>query len=193
MWSTEEKGFTDSAAQLELCSCDLYPEQRRILSSVADGYRFRTEIVYEWEGRSGLVPKSVLDVYDAGEGMIGEMLTLYATGITRCWDVAYPEAWYHGRADISAERLASCRAMTLGRALTDPVWAEVANVSWVNLRRQDSKASPSLAKLTAGTEVQVLSKGCGADGGWIRVFLWPEGDEPGLTGYIWHSYLKPIE
>ena len=38
----------------------------------------------------------------------------------------------------------------------------------------------------------LLIAGCGKDGGWIRVFVWPEGDEPGLTGYIWHSYLRDV-
>ena len=92
-WSTQEKAFSRESVQLELCNADLYPDERRLLSNVADGYRFSTEIVYEWEGITGLVPKSVVDVYDAGDGQIGELLYLYATGITRCWDAAYPEEW----------------------------------------------------------------------------------------------------
>ena len=192
-WNTKAKAFdTQSLIQLELCNEELFPEQGLVCSSVADGYRYLTEIVYQWEGKHSLVPASVVDVYDTGEGMIGELLEQHATRIRRCWDEQYPEEWYYGQEDVSGERRASYRALTVGSAGVDPQFMEVANVDWVNLRRQDSKASPSLAKLTAGTEVQVLSKGCGEDGGWIRVFVWPEGDEPGLTGYIWHSYLRDV-
>lgn len=191
-WSTQEKAFSWESVQLELCNADLYPDERRLLSSVADGYRFFTEIVYEWEGRTGLVPKSVVDVYDAGEGQIGELLYLYATGITRCWDAAYPEEWYYGQEGVFQERLASYRALTLGRALSDHEWAKVAHVDWVNLRQRDSKASPSLAKLDVGTEVCVLARGLGTDQGWVRVYVQPEEDKAGLTGYIWHRYLERV-
>lgn len=82
-----------------------------------------------------------------------------------------------------------------GSALSDPTFMQVDNVSWVNLRSRDSKASPSLAKLDRGTIVRVLHTGCGEDGGWVRVWLPHEGGpddmQPGLTGYIWHSYLVP--
>ena len=191
-WSTQEKAFSWESIQLELCNTELHPDERRLLSSVADGYRFQTEIIYEWEGITGLAPKSVVDVYDAGEGQIGELLYLYATGITRCWDAAYPEEWYYGQEGVFQERLSSCRALTLTRALSDPELARVSNVDWVNLRQRDSKASPSLAKLDAGTEVCVLARGLGTDKGWVRVYMQPEGDEVGLTGYIWHRYLERV-
>lgn len=192
-WRAKKKAFDrEETVQLELCNEVLYPQQRLVASSVADGYSYRTEIVYQWEGRSSLVPASVLDVYDAGNDMIGELLELHATGICRCWDVQYPESWYYGERNVIDERRESAQLLMIGRGQTDPVFAKVANVDWVNLRKQDSKASPSLAKLTEGTEVQVLQENCGTDGGWTRVYVSSQKDENGLTGYIWHSYLEDV-
>lgn len=202
VWNSEEKAFSWEAEQLELCNHELYPQERRVFSSVQDGYRYSTEIVYEWEGKYGLAAKSVADIYDAGEGMIGELLEMHGTQISRLWDEAYPEEWYYGQ-EAHTERLASIRALTLEDALTYPVFMQVDNVDWVNLRKQDSIESPSLAKLDAGTQVYLLKMGCGEDGGWMRVLVMPgeTGVEPigeheesvGLTGYIWHSYLSYLE
>lgn len=191
-WNAEEHAFLREARQLELCNFVLDEGERMVFSSVADGYRFRTEIAYAWEGTYNLERKAVLDVYDAGEGMIGEMLNLYATQVLRCWDEAYPEAWYYGSDRVMAERTHAVNTMILGGGAEDPPqFMEVANVSWVNLRRQDSKDSPSLARLNAGTSVQVLQTGCGEDGGWVRVWLPADSlEEAGLTGYIWHRYLE---
>lgn len=75
-------------------------------------------------------------------------------------------------------------------------------MDWVHLRKQDSKASPSLAKLKAGERVTLLADDCGAEDGWVRV-LYDLGENQGLTpdeydtgrytltGYIWHSFLEP--
>ena len=46
-----------------------------------------------WEGAYSLEPVSIVDVYDAGEGMIGELLEQRGTGERRCWDEQYPEEW----------------------------------------------------------------------------------------------------
>lgn len=184
-WNSEKKALSEMATQLELCNHELHDGV--IVSSVADGYSYHTDISYAWEGYS-LVPAGVVDVYDAGEGMIGELLYTFGTGIRRCWDETYPESWYYAQEGVFDERREAWRSLTLGRAAVDPEWMRVANVDWVNLRRQDSKASPSLAKLDRGTEVQVLGKSR-LDEGWIRVFVWPEKDETGLNGYIWHSFL----
>ena len=188
-WNSERKALSETATQLELCNYELH--DGLIVSSVADGYRYHTDISYAWEGYS-LVPAGVADVYDAGEGMIGELLYTFGTGIRRCWDETYPESWYYGQEGVFDERREAWRSLTIGRAAVDPAWMRVANVDWVNLRRQDSKASPSLAKLDRGTEVQVLGKSR-LEEGWIRVFVWPEKDEAGLTGYIWHSFLEKID
>ena len=189
-WETEIHSFNwEEVTQLELCNEQLYGEKRLISSSVADGYQFLTEIVYQWQGGYTLEPVGVTEIYDAGSGMIGEMLEMYATGIRRCWDEQYPEEWYYGQEGVYAERRAACRLLTLGDGVTNPEFKQVANVDWVNLRRQDSKSSPSLARLDAGTPVQVLGKSAVEDG-WIRVFVWPEGNAVGMTGYIWHSYLE---
>ena len=201
VWDSQTLSFSAENCQLELCNYELYPQERRIFSSAADGYRFRTDIVYEWEGRYGLSVKAVADVYDAGHEMIGETVLLYGTGMMRCWNEAYPEEWYYGQEGVAGERARSIREVILGRALQDPVYLRVANTDWVNLRRQDSKASPSLARLDAGKTVMMLADACGPEGGWVRVWVDPE-DGSGLftsqpddgsamlTGYIWRSFLE---
>lgn len=193
-WDAENRCLSQESGQLELCNYVLLPERRAIQSAVADGYAYWTETVYAWEGDDELAVQSVADVYDAGESLIGETVLLYDAGVTCCWDESYPEKWYYGEEGKGAhgERRSSIREVTQGRAAQEPELMEVANVDWVNLRRQDSKASPSLAKLTAGTTVVKLADGIGTDGGWVRVWLPAASDgEKGLTGYIWHSYLEP--
>lgn len=196
VWDGENKCLSGESEQLELCNYELIPEKRMILSSCADGFRYRTEIAYQLEGDYGLVIQSVADVYDAGEGMIGETVLLYATGIMRCWDEQYPEEWYYGQEGVDAERLASLREVTLGSAAWGGEYMVVVH-DWVNLRKQDSKESPSLVRLPVGTPVVRLSDGIGADGGWVRVWVMPGTLEPGdaqtgLTGYVWHSFLEPV-
>jgi len=196
VWDTENQCLSQESRQLDLCNYVLIPERRAIQSSIADGYAYWTETVYAWEGEYGLSIESVADVYDAGEALIGETVLLFGTEITRCWDESYPEKWYYGQEGEGArgERLSSIREVTLGRAAQEPELMEVANVDWVNLRKQDSKASPSLAKLTAGTTVVKLADGIGPDKGWVRVWLREtDGGDKGLTGYIWHSFLEPCE
>ena len=195
-WEREARRWSESPVQLELCNYELLPESRRILSVAEDGFRFRQETVYAWEGRYSPETKAVLDVYDAGAGTIGESLVLFATAVTCCWDEQYPEEWYYGQSGVDAERQAAAREMMLGRAVWDGEHLRVANVDWVNLRQQDSKSSPSLAELDAGTTVTMLASGLGTDGGWVRVWYMPdpssaEDGVTGLTGYIWHSYLEP--
>ncbi len=189
-WDSETQSLTWEATQLELCNHRLFPEDRLILSSLQDGYRYQTETVYDWEGREGLHLRSVADVYDAGNHQIGETVVLFGTDVLRCWDEQYPEDWYYGQDGVSQERLSSIHEMTLGCTSRDPVFLQVANVDWVNLRKQDSKASPSLAKLPRGTPVIFLKEDI-MEEGWIRVWIPPEGEGAGLTGYIWHSFLEP--
>lgn len=192
-WLPDEDRFAATQTQLELCNYELYPQTREIFSEIQDGFYYRTQIVYGWESDTFLCEDSVAHIYDAGkspagEDLIGEKLTLFATGITACWDQHYPEDWYMQQID---ERLSCIEYLTLGHGLTDPLHMQVAGTSWVNLRQQDSIDSPSLARLNEGTLVYVLKTGCGADGGWVRVFCYPEDEGvTGLTGYIWHSFLR---
>lgn len=82
-------------------------------------------------------------------------------------------------------------------------WLQVTNVDWVNLRKQDSKASPSLAKLYAGQEVELLVDACGSENGWVRVLYHCDATgskeefdgifREAMTGYIWHSFLEPVQ
>jgi len=211
LWNPEAGRFdpvlTDAGAQLEMCNPVFYPEQQLILSSVADGYAYRTETFYALEGPRFLTRWAVWDICDAGKGRIGESLTLYGTGISRLWEQTYPESWYYGEDSGGAwrDRDEAVHRLLLEGGLTHPRWMQVANVEWVNLRALDRKDSDSLARLTRGTDVQVLREGCGADEGWVLV--WVDGHDVsafgtsagiplddgvgGLTGYIWHSYLEP--
>ncbi len=202
-WNSETREIDrEHPRQLELCNHTLHPEARMITTDENDGYRFTTEQKFVWEGRYGLSLAGVFCVYDAGKERIGEMLTLYGTGVQRVWDDQYPESWYYGERSVSQERRSCARSILLDRALVDPTWMEVDNVSWVNLRKQDSKSSPSLAQLPRGTAVIRIAGGIGTDAGWVRVLYmpesysadyatWPDGSPVWLTGYIWHSYLAP--
>lgn len=185
--------------QAEFCNPEFYPQELRgeICSVEADGYAYRTEYVYGWESRYGLTTYNVASVYDAGDGLIGESLEQWGTGLAYWWNQTYPEDWYYGEGNADNKRTEARRLLMLGRGTVDGYWMQVANVSWVNLRQLDSKDSPSLAKLDRGTAVQVLATGCGEDGGWVLVYVHGDGtsdddrEVEGMTGYIWHSYLEP--
>jgi len=190
------------SGQLEICTPVFFPDRQEMLSSVADGYRYRTDTLWRWEAGRWPERSAVFDVYEAGSDQIGESLTVYGTGTSVLWDQAYPERWYYGdgAGGAHAARSEAVERLTLGSGLTDPRWMQVANVTWVNLRHLDNKTSDSLARLVRGTDVQVLREGCGADEGWVMV--WVDNSalaDPrsaadaadGLTGYIWHSYLEP--
>ena len=195
--------------QAEFCNPAFYlapnnPKFGYVYCVEADGYAYCTEYVYGWESRYGLTTYWVASVYDAGDGMIGESLEQWGTGLGYWWNQTYPEDWYYGEADGSAKRTEARRLLMLGRGTVDGCYMQVSNISWVNLRQLDSKESPSLAKLDRGTTVQVLATGCGEDGGWVLVSCSNDDlgiktgidqyndDQPdGATGYIWHSYLEP--
>ena len=204
VWLREEARFSDEAVQIELCNLEILPEQRMLLSSDPDGFYYRRESFYMFDGTYYLVPKYIWDVYRADDGMIGETLIESMTQLRFLWDEQYPEDWYYGQDGIgvSAERRKAVHEAALSGA--DKKRMRVANVDWVNLRKQDSKASPSLAKINEGENVTVLVDACGPENGWIRV-LYSLGEHhtlsqdeldtgrTTLTGYIWHSFLEPVE
>ena len=218
LWDAEQGCFREVAAhckhlpggkiaqeitQAEFCNPAFYPDACNpgfgyILSVEADGYAYRTEYVYGWEARYGLTTYFVASVYDAGDGLIGESLEQWGTGIVRWWDQTYPESWYYGEGNASAKRTEARRLLMLGRGYAAHYSMMVDNVNWVNLRQLDSKDSPSLAKLDRGTTVQLLATGCGEDGGWMLVYVPADHSSDddreldGMTGYIWHSYLEPV-
>ena len=126
------------------------------------------------------------------------------TRLVFLWDETYPEDWYYGLDGTGAsnERRKAAHEVALGGANQQQM--QVANVDWVNLRKQDSKASLSLAKINEGENVTVLVDDCGPENGWVRVLyslgehhtLSQEELDTGrttLTGYIWHSFLEPDE
>ena len=200
-WNRETKSYDPGIRQLELCNVELIPEEKSLYSSVQDGYRYRRDICWGWESQYGIIDRFIWDVYDAGEGLIGESLYRFGTQVVRLWDEQYPEDWYYGQDGVFEERQEAVRAVMLGMdALT---WMRVANVNWVNLRKQDSKASPSLAQIDAGKGVELLVDACGPEDGWVRVLYHcgaaGSGEESDgiireeMTGYIWHSYLEPVQ
>ena len=200
-WNRESERFDEEIRQLELCNVELIPEKKLLYSSEQDGYRYRRDIYWGWESTYGITARYILDVYDAGDGLIGESLYQFGSQVGRLWDEQYPEEWYYGQEGVSAERRRAVEAIVLG--YDDLPWMQVANVDWVNLRKQDSKASPSLAQLHAGKDVEVLIDGCGPENGWVRVLYhcgesvsWEEYDgimRDHVTGYIWHSFLEPVQ
>ena len=190
--------------QAEFCNPEFYPSPYNpgfgyVYCVEADGFYYRTEYVYGWESRYGLTTYFVSAMYDAGEGLIGESLEQWGTGLAYWWNQVYPEDWYYGTggSGADAKRTEARRLLMLGRGTVESYSMQVCNTSWVNLRQLDSKDSPSLAQLRRGTTVQVLATGCGEDGGWVLVYVHGDGtsdddrEMEGMTGYIWHSYLEP--
>ena len=104
--------------------------------------------------------------------------------------VGYPGEWYYGEARVEKERMEVLDDVTLGNAVSDPVWMQVADADGTNVRLEDCKGSPSVARLDAGCRVQVLKTGCGEDGEWVRVWYIPGDGNEEYTGYIRRSYLK---
>ena len=205
IWLREEARFSDEPVQIELCNPELFPEQKMLLSSDPDGFYYIREIFYMFDGSYHLTPKYIWDVYRAGDGLIGETMVEYMTQLQILWDDQYPEDWYYGQDGsgvVASERRKAVHEAALSGS--DKKRMRVANVDWVNLRKQDSKASPSLAKIDEGEYVTVLVDDCGPENGWVRVLyslgehhtLSQEELDTGrttLTGYIWHSFLEPVE
>ena len=204
-WLREEMRFSDELVQIELCNPELFPEQRMLLSADPDGFYYTREIFYMFDGSYHLTPKYIWDVYRAGDGLIGETMVEYMTQLQILWDDQYPEDWYYGQDGsgvVASERRKAVHEAALSGS--DKNRMRVANVDWVNLRKQDSKASPSLAKINEGENVTVLVDACGPENGWVRV-LYSLGEHhtlsqdeldtgrTTLTGYIWHSFLEPVE
>lgn len=204
VWLREEARFSDEAVQTELCNPELFPEQQMLLSADPDGFYYTREIFYMFDGTYHLVPKYIWDVYPAGDGVIGETMVESMTQLRFLWDEQYPEEWYYGQDGMGAsgERRKAAHEAALGG--NDKKRMQIANADWVNLRKQDRKDSPSLAKIDEGETVTVLVDACGPENGWVRVLYSPGEHRPlsqdeydtgrtTLTGYIWHSFLKPVQ
>lgn len=188
LWDEQAQTRSKPYAQIELCNYALCPELTGILSMEEDGYFFSRDALYMWEGSNGRYTpelKGVYSVYDAGENRVGEVLETYASSISRYWAMNFPAEWYDdNEGEVKQERRSSAHKLLLGTE--EPKYRRVANTDWVNLRKQGSKDSPSLAKLNEGIEVRVLAQELGTVKGWVRVYC-EEG-----TGYIWHSFLEPV-
>ena len=196
LWNAENGCFDAPYQALELSNYRLFPEKRAIFTCEKDGAVNDWMALYCWEGTAAdtLTLAAQGGAYDTGDpDTIGERLTWIGTQVWHCWDMRYDADWYT-QERVLRERDEVLYGCIMGGLIHEnPRFARVANVSWVNLRKEDRKSSPSLAKLNVGTEVWVLAEGCGEDGGWVRVMTDMEGED-GLftsqTGYIWHSYLE---
>ena len=190
-WLTEENRYADGLVQLELSNYVLYPEKKMILTVLNDGAAWYTARSYTWEGERSLHEAAVASVYGAENGKIGEKVELFATGILRCWDQTLPETWYF------SDRVQTERRQVLEDMLTafgeDAAFATV--TVQTDLYGQDGADAPAVAVLPAGSAVQVLRTGCGAEENWVRVWVAPEDgsgvfvsrEDDGsarLTGYV---------
>jgi len=114
-WLREEKGFASESTQAELCNTELFSEERVLLSHEEDGFRYSREIFYRWEDSYTLLPIYIWDVYDAGDGVIGDALTSLVDGVNVVWDEQYPEEAYYALDGISDERRMAVCEIALGK------------------------------------------------------------------------------
>lgn len=196
LWNAEKGCFDAPYQEFELCNYTLYPQMGQICCYEKDGAAYYTQSMYQWDGRAAdsLTLVAQGGTYATGDSdIIGERLQLRGSGVWIEWDMQYDQAWY-AKERIFTERYQVIASCVAGELFTkDAKLARVANVEWVNLRKQDSKSSASLAKLDKGASVRVLATGCGADKNWTRVMTeLPEKDGvfPAITGYIMSKYLK---
>ena len=187
-WRPEEGRFAEPIQDIRFCNYVLYPEEKIILSSEKDGAASYHDKAYSWiGGQLTLMGESIMENTGSPDLLKERVVKYFSDGAEWiCWDDEYPIAWYDGDSRVWNERRETAMLIHGTRGHR----AKVANVDWVNLRQQDNKQSKSIAKLTAGTEVEILSYGCGDDQGWIRVLV--DQDGKSLTGYIWKTYLEEI-
>ena len=186
----DEECSSDNPIQLELCNARLVPESKQICSEVFNGTYNKSRTVYRWGDENTLLVSSVATIYSADGGFVGERLDVFGEDACLGWDQQYSPQWYYGDARVEKERSDTLDYIMFGNALTDPIYMQVTNVDWVNVRLEDRKDSLSIAKLVAGHDVWVLRKECGSDGGWIRVCFRSQNGGDWQTGYIWNGYLK---
>lgn len=189
-WISAEQRFAETAVQMELCNVRLLPESGRVCSEETNGSQGMTRIVYRWMDDRTPFEESLSSIYQAENGMIGEKLEVLREGESFGWNQQYPGEWYYGEARVEKERMEVLDDVTLGNAVSDPVWMQVADADGVNVRLEDCAESPSIARLDAGCRVQVLKTGCGEDGEWVRVWYIPGDGNEACTGYIQYQYLK---
>lgn len=193
LWLPDEGRFAEDVdSELRFCNYELDGEAKTVRSTERDGAASYHTWLYAWENGTEPTLLGESETYSTGDpSTIGERVIRRARdgSVEYGWDETYPADWY------TASRVWNERSDVMDAVLlhgTRGHRAVVANVDWVNLRRQDSKQSPSIAKLDAGTEVEILAYGCGEDRGWIRVYVRDSEARQGRTGYIWKTYLQEI-
>ena len=118
-WLREEKRFASEGTQAELCNAELFSEEQMLLSHEEDGFRYSRDIFYRWDDSCTLLPIYIWDVYDAGEGIIGDALTSLVDGVNVVWDEQYPEEAYYALDGVSDERRTAVREIALGKPVRD--------------------------------------------------------------------------
>lgn len=183
----ETRKLADEDTPLELVNYILDGAHKQLISYGKNGYAAHIDEFFAWDDAGkALRLLAVYDVYDADGGKMGERFYDFSAQGELLWDALYPVDWYYGDTEPFADHAEGAAAWIDGQRVTK----RVADTDWVNLRERDSKESASLARLNAGTEVQVLKENC-ADG-WTLV-LWDAGEAQESKyriGYIWHEYLK---
>jgi len=193
LWLPEEGRFQEDVdSELRFCNYTLDGETKTLRSMEKDGAASYHTRLYAWTNGTEPTLLGESETYSTGDpSTIGERVISRARDgrVEYSWDETYPADWYT-TSRVWNERSDAMDAVLLHG--TRGHRAVVANVDWVNLRRQDSKQSPSIARLDAGTEVEILAYGCGEDRGWVRVVVRDGETRQGRTGYIWKTYLREI-
>ena len=192
-WNFEKEAFDGSPVPLELCNFELLPGQNGLsgvlLSTERNGYANYRYLAYRWEAPGFPVLAAAFEVYDAGKDQIGDRMYRFASQGEKLWEHVYPESWYYEQTNRHGAR----KEAFLNLLWKAPETAKVTKTKWVNLRERDTTKSKSMAKLTAGTEVQVLCRDISR--GWDLV-LWDTGKPDGKLygnrreiGYIQNRFL----
>lgn len=189
-WISAEQRFAENAVQMELCNVRLLPELGRVCSEETNGSQGMNRIVYRWTDDRTLCEESLSSIYQAENDMIVEELEVLRDGESFGWNHQYPSEWYYGEARVEKEHMEVLDDVTLGNAVSDPVWMQVVDLDGINVMLEDREGSSYIARLDAGCRVQVLKTGCGKDGEWVRVWYIPGDGQKACTGYIWYQYLK---
>ena len=74
-----------------MCNVELIPEKKYLYSSVQDGFQYRRDVYWGWESQYGITERFLWDVYDAGDGQIGESLYQFGSQVRRIWKEQYPQ------------------------------------------------------------------------------------------------------
>ena len=181
-FNLDTERFDEETVPLELINA--YRQKGRFYSYEKDGYACFTVREFGWEGRTPVL-KSIFDIYDAGDGLIGDRLFVFGEQAQKIWDHSYPEDWYYGDNDAFFARLEASDAYLSGAGIEKRIGENGAS-----LMETDAEGARVLAALGAGETVLVLAEGC--SDGWDLALLARDG-LPGEIGYLQRQFLTAAE